>query len=385
MQQRVSYIVERVKGVDWLLFFAIIPLLAAGLITMRSFIPDDAGLGENFFFNRQLIWIAVSFFFFFLFSLFDYRFLRRTGTVLSLFLVIAGILVLLFGIGSIFQGAQSWFNLGAFAVQPSDPAKLVVIILLAKYFSRRHIEIKNPRHIIVSGLYVFVIFLLILLQPDFGSAIIIFLIWLGMILVAGISKKHLFSIFLIGAIAFAGLWSFGFADYQKDRIYSFINPLADISGTGYNAYQSMVAVGSGELWGKGVGYGTQSRLKFLPEFETDFVFAAFAEEWGFVGVLLLFSLFGVVIWRIVRIAIRGESNFEVLFGLGLAVMFLSHFIVHVGMNIGLLPITGTTIPFLSYGGSHLVTEFIGLGILMGMRQYSRRAIETDTEPFTFYS
>ena len=133
----------------------------------------------------------------------------------------------------------------------------------------------------------------------------------------------------------------------------------------------MVTVGSGELFGKGIGFGTQSRLEFLPEYETDFIFAAFAEEWGFVGVLLLFGLFGVVLWRILANAQYGATNFETLFGVGLAVLFMSHFMIHVGMNIGLLPVTGTTVPFLSYGGSHLVMEFLGLGMLMGMRRYAR--------------
>lgn len=376
---RSSYIVERLKGVDWVLVGAIIPLLGAGLVTMNSFAPSEGSLGADFFFNRQLIWICLSFFFFFIFSIFDFRFLRRTGTVLSFFFIAVFFLALLFGVGSVFQGAQSWFNLGAFAIQPADPAKLVVIILLAKYFSRRHVEMKNPRHVLVSGIYVGLIFLLVLLQPDFGSAIIIFLIWLGMVLVSGIPWKQLVLIFLLGAVAFAGLWNFGFAEYQKDRIRSFANPLADISGTGYNAYQSMVAVGSGEVWGKGIGYGTQSRLKFLPEYETDFVFAAFAEEWGFMGILILFIFFSIVIWRVVRNALYGESNFEVLFGLGVAIMLISHFFVHVGMNIGLLPITGTTIPFLSYGGSHLMTEFMALGMVMGMRQYGRKSLSLQGE------
>ena len=152
-----------------------------------------------------------------------------------------------------------------------------------------------------------------------------------------------------------------------------MHPFTDIRGAGYNAYQSTIAVGSGGLLGKGVGYGTQSRLKFLPEYQTDFIFAAFVEEWGFVGALVFFFLFGVVIWRILANALIGATNFEMLYGMGLAIFFMSHFIIHVGINIGLLPVTGTTIPFLSYGGSHLLTEFTGLGILMGMRRYARPA------------
>lgn len=371
-----NILIKKVKGIDWILFLSTLPLIAVGLVTMNSFLPTES-VGN--FFSRQLVWVAISSIVFFVLSFVDFRFLRRTGVVTSLFVGIIFVLALLFVIGSVFQGAQSWFNLGAFAIQPSDPAKIVIIILLAKYFSRRHIEIERVRHIIISGAYTFLIFALVLLQPDFGSSIIIFLIWLGMMLVAGISKKHLAVIFIIGGLIFAGLWNFGFADYQKNRIRSFVDPLADVSGTGYNAYQSMVAVGSGEIWGKGVGYGTQSRLKFLPEYQTDFIFAAFAEEWGYIGAIFLFILFAIIIWRVVRIAIRGETNFEVLFGLGVAIYFIAHFLVHIGMNIGLLPITGTTIPFLSYGGSHLVTEFIGLGILMGMNRYSQR-ITTSTTP-----
>lgn len=293
--------------------------------------------------------------------------------VVSLFLFFCFLLATLLFAGSAIKGARSWFDFGAFSFQPSDPLKLVVILMLAKYFSRRHIEIAHVRHILVSGLYAGIPFVLVFLQPDFGSAIIIFCIWLGMIIVSGVSKKHLALVFLLGAIVFGGLWVSVLESYQKARVMTFINPLADIHGAGYNAYQSTIAVGSGGLFGKGVGYGTQSRLKFLPEYRTDFIFAAFVEEWGFIGALVLFFLFGVVIWRILANALLGATNFEMLYGMGLAIFFMSHFIIHVGINIGLLPVTGTTVPFLSYGGSHLLTEFIGLGILMGMRQYARPA------------
>ena len=167
------------------------------------------------------------------------------------------------------------------------------------------------------------------------------------------------------------MWQFAFKDYQKERILTFLNPLEDIQGAGYNAYQSTVAVGSGELIGKGIGYGTQSKLLFLPEYETDFIFAAFAEEWGLLGVLVLFGGFGIVIWRLLSHAVHGASNFETLFATGVAILFISHFFVHIGMNIGLLPVTGTTVPFLSYGGSHLVTEYVAVGMVLAMRRYAR--------------
>jgi len=356
--------------IDWVLFTALLPLLGAGLITMHSF-STTIGVGGDYFFNKQLLWIGISIFLFFALSFVDFRFLKRTDVLVSLFILSSLVLIFLLFFGSSIKGAQSWLSIGGFTIQPADPIKLVVILILAKYFSRRHVEIKHVRHIIVSGFYAFVPFVLVLLQPDFGSAIIIFAIWLGMIMVSGISKKHLLTVFLVGTIAFAGLWAYGFTEKQKGRVMTFLNPLTDIQGAGYNAFQSTVAVGSGQVFGKGIGYGTQSRLEFLPEYETDFIFAAYAEEWGFIGIIILFFLFGIVVWRILHNALRGVSNFEILFGAGFAIFIVSQTAVHIGMNIGLLPVTGLPLPFVSYGGSHLVTEFVGLGIMMGMRRYAR--------------
>jgi len=276
-------------------------------------------------------------------------------------------------IGEVTLGAQSRFDLGFFSIQPAEYAKLILIVLLAKYFAKRHELIGDFRHIIVSGLYSMLLFGLVFVQPDFGSAIILFFIWLGMILVAGIKFRHLATVFLLGAVSLGVMWQFVFLDYQKVRIATFLDPLSDIQGAGYNAYQSTVAVGAGEVWGRGIGYGTQSKFQFLPEFETDFIFAAFAEEWGLVGVCLLFALFALVIWRLLLHANQAATNFERLFAVGVALLFIAHFFVHIGMNIGLLPVTGTTVPFLSYGGSHLVTEFLALGMVMGMRRFQSPA------------
>lgn len=352
---------------DWVLFFALLPILGAGLVTMNSFTE------ANTLFSRQLVWVAISLVIFCGASRIDWRFLRRSDILFGLFVGGAVLLLFLFVAGHIVKGAQSWFDFGAFSFQPVEPVKLILILVLAKYFSRRHIEITHLRHLFASGLYAFLLFVLVLLQPDFGGAVVVFCIWLGMVLVSGISKRHLAAVFCIGIISVAGLWLFVFKDYQKARLVSFVFPLADIHGSGYNAYQSMIAVGSGGLLGKGVGLGSQSRLNFLPEYETDFIFAAFAEEWGFVGVLLLLLSFGVVIWRILAAALSGRSNFEALYALGLASFIMSQVLIHAGMNVGLLPVTGITLPFMSYGGTNLVTLFLGLGILMGMRRYQRDA------------
>lgn len=359
--------------VDWFVFAAVLSISTLGLVTMYSF-P-----GDNAFFERQVVWMVLAIAVFFAASLPEYRFLRRTPVVIGLYVGILSLLSLVFFFGTVVKGAQERFNLGLFFAQPSDPAKVALVVLLSKYFSRRHIEIAHIRHILVSGAYSGLIAALVFFQPDFGSAIIVASIWLGMVLVAGISWKHLATLFVTVAVVSAALWQWGLQPYQKDRVLAFLHPLSDLQGAGYNAYQAAVAVGSGELTGKGAGYGTQSKLQFLPEYETDFIFAAFAEEWGFVGVLLLFGLFTVVMVRILGYALRGSDNFHSLFASGIAIYILAQFIVHVGMNIGLLPITGTTLPFMSYGGSHLLTEYAALGILMGMRRRARSSIQARDE------
>ena len=350
--------------IDWVVLAALLPILVAGLLTMNSFSVDD------YFASRQLVWIGVSLAVLIGASLIDWRFLRKSNLVATLFLAGNGLLILVLLIGQISHGVQSWLSVGGLAFQPADLMKLILILVLAKYFSRRHIEIAHIRHIIVSGIYAFIPFVLILVQPDFGSAIIVFAIWLGLIVVSGVSKKHLLGVTVAGLLAFLLAWTFLFADYQKDRIVTFLHPLADIQGAGYNAFQSTIAVGSGGILGKGLGYGTQSRLEFLPEYETDFIFAAFAEEWGFVGVIILFGLYGVIVWRLVRTAMYAATNFESLFTLGVTIMLGAHFIIHVGMNVGLLPVTGLPLPFMSYGGSHLLVEMLALGMVMGMRRYA---------------
>jgi rod shape determining protein RodA len=361
----IKFLKDWSSEIDWILIGSIIPIIFFGLITMNSFTD------QNIYFNRQIVWLFISLVVFFVCSMIDFKFLRRTSVVVWIYTLSILSLLTLFAVGSIFSGAQSWLDFGLFSVQPADFAKLALIITLAKYFSRRHVEIRNFVHLIISGGYAFIIFALILVQPDFGSALIVFLVWFGMVMVSGLSKKHLSVVFITGLTAFSALWIFLLADYQKDRIMTFIHPLEDIQGAGYNAYQSMVSVGSGQLLGKGVGYGTQSRLSFLPEYQTDFIFAAFAEEWGYLGVMFLFLCYGVLLWRIILIAYKGATNFEVLFGLGVAIMFMSHFLIHVGMNIGLMPITGLTLPFMSYGGTNMLLSFSSLGILMSIRKYSR--------------
>lgn len=355
---------------DWILIASILPMVLGGLATMTSF------GGEVSFFSKQLLWIGIGLGLVWAISRSDVRFFRDSRYVVILYGISLALLVLVLLVGKTVKGAQSWFNFGGFSFQPTDLVKLVVIAVLAKYFSRRHVEIKRIKHLLVSALYVLVPVGLIMLQPDFGSAMVLMALWLGMALVAGISKRHIMIVGGVAIVAFAIAWFALFKPYQKARIQTFINPTADIRGSGYNAYQSVIAVGSGGFLGKGFGYGTQSRLNYLPEYETDFIFAAFAEEWGLVGALIIIAALCVFLWRVLLHARRGASNFETLFCAGYAIVIFSHVVVNVGMNIGIMPVTGIPLPFMSYGGSHLLGECIGLGMILSMARYER-AIHPD--------
>lgn len=362
--------VKSLQHIDWLMVAATVPIFLGGLATMTSF-GTSAG-----FFDKQLLWIILGITVMIGVSRIDMRFLRDSRYVTLFYAIALSFLVMVLFLGKTVKGAKSWFSLGFFSFQPTDIVKLLVIAVLAKYFSRRHVEIANIKHLLISAVYVLLPIGLIMLQPDFGSAMVIAGLWLGMALVAGISKKHIAIVFGIGIAAFLLGWFVLFKPYQKDRIMTFINPTANIRGSGYNAYQSVIAVGSGGVLGKGVGYGTQSRLSYLPEYQTDFVFAAFAEEWGFVGALIVLLCFAILLWRLVVHAVRGASNFETLFCVGYALLLFGHIVVNVGMNIGIMPVTGIPLPFMSYGGSHILGECLGLGIVMSMVRFER-AVHAD--------
>lgn len=361
------------RKIDWWIVAALIPLFGLSLATMSSFSDVGATL-----MSRQFIWILISMTIFFVIAFMDLSFLKQSKILMVIYGFGVSLLLALVFLGTTTKGATSWLDFGAFSFQPSDLVKLFLILILSKYLARRHIEIRSMKHVLITGMYFIIPFTLIFLQPDFGSAIILFFIWFGMILVAGISKKHLLLLFAVGLGVFMVMWVFVFKEYQKNRIRTFVDPLSDIRGTGYNAYQSTIAVGSGQLVGKGVGYGTQSRLHFLPEYETDFIYAAISEEWGFVGSVIVLLLFGVILIRILIIAGSLNSNFELLFAVGVMIYFTSHIIINIGMNIGVMPVTGVTLPFVSYGGSHLLIECMALGMLMSFRKQSRSVYKDDS-------
>lgn len=351
---------------EWPLLLIPAALTVLGILTMHPFDAAATSLAP-----KQLMWLGVGTAAFLTISAADMRFIRRGPVVLAGYVATLGLLALLLVAAHEVMGAKSWFVIGPFSFQPADFGKIAFIALMAKYFSRRHMEIGNFKHVIVSGAYTASIVLLLLLEPDLGTAAIFSAVWFGMVLVSGIPKKHLAIVGITGLILATGLWFGGLHDYQRVRIMAFINPAADIRGSGYNAYQATVAMGSGQVWGKGIGYGTQSKLRFLPEYETDFIFAAYGEEWGLVGIVLALVLYALLFARLLAISRRAATNFDAFFTLGVMLLFASHLFIHAGINLGLLPVTGTTIPFMSYGGSHLLFEFIALGIVASLAREGR--------------
>lgn len=341
-------------------------LSCAIVLTVFSLSTLYSPAGSNELFYKQLIIILISASVGLVGGFASLRFLREGNIIFYGYIAILLVLIGILGLGVTVNNAQSWLRIGGVSLQPSEIAKLGVILILAKYLYRRHIDIANIRHVLMSFFYAAVAGVLVLRQPDLGSALVIFGIWGSMLLVSGVSKKHLALILLSAGAVFALSWQFVFQPYQKERILNFLDPLRDVRGSGYNVYQSIIAIGSGGIYGKGIAQGTQSTLNYLPESETDFIFASFAEEWGFVGAAICIFLFLVVIVSFIYIAIRAETNFETLVIIGIASYFLIHFTVNIGMNLGVLPVTGIPLPFMSAGGTHTLLEWIMLGIVISM-------------------
>lgn len=360
------------KKYDWLLMGAVLLLIAIGLTSLFSL----SGVASTRFFERQVVWAGIGIIALAVSSGIDFRIFRtHAAAVIALYVIalilLAGVLV----VSPRVRGIKAWLQFGGVALQPVELAKLSLAVLLAKFFSKRHIEIYRVRHLIVSGLYLVVPLLLVLAQPDPGATVVLISIWVAVVLFSGMRLWHFFLLVCTGAVAAVLLWQFVLLPYQRSRITSFLDPYRDPQGAGYQMIQSMIAVGSGRIWGKGLGYGSQSHLHFLPEPHADFIFAAYTEEWGFVGTVLLLGLMATVLWRIIRIGSRARDNFSRLYTIGFAALIFTQAFIHIGMNMGVLPITGITLPFVSYGGSSLVTLMIGMGIVQNIRINARREVE----------
>ncbi|OGE64651.1 rod shape-determining protein RodA [Candidatus Daviesbacteria bacterium RIFCSPLOWO2_02_FULL_36_7] len=306
---------------------------------------------------QQLIFTLIGAIFFFTVSQFELLSIKNLAKPLFFFILILLVTVLILGFET--RGSLRWIPLGIFNVQPSEFAKPVLILFLAKFWSERQVSWVN---IGKSMLWAAPFILLVFKQPDLGSALTLTAIWLGMLFAARISIKKALVLGLIIAFIIPASWLF-LHDYQKGRILSFLSPGSDPLGRGYNVIQSTIAVGSGEIFGRGLGRGTQSRLQFLPEFRTDFIFASIAEEMGFVGSILILTLYLFLLIYSLRMAERVSNQFNMLTISGVISMILFQVFVNIGMNIGILPITGITLPLISYGGSSLIATFLSLGMI----------------------
>ncbi len=348
------------KRFDWVLAISVFLLLVLSLVALYSISLSKAN-PDFLNFKKQLIFIAVGLVAFFVMSVLDYKWLKFYS--FAIYGLAAALLISVLLFGHTIRGTKGWFGFGTFNFQPVEFAKLALIIFLARYFSRGAHEIFNFKHIAVSGLYTFVLIGLVLLQPDFGSALVLFFLWFGMICLIGIKRSHLALLLALIAALLASSWFFVFQDYQKERILSFFDASRDPLGRGYNITQSEIAVGSGEMFGRGIGFGPQSQLRFIPESQTDFIFAVLAEEMGFLGAVLVLGLWVIIFWRITKIARNARDDFSMFLAIGTAIVFVIQIFINIGMTVGVAPVAGISLPFLSYGGSALVINLAMLGVL----------------------
>ena len=362
-------IVAHLRSLDWILIGGAVSLTGVGLISIYS----SSIARDNFSnFEKQIVFLAIGLLAMFVISFFDYRLLRN-NSYLILFLYIAGLVALagLFVFAPEIRGTQRWYRIGSLSIDPVEYIKLVLIIIIAKYFALRHVELYRIRHVVLTGLYFFFPMLLVFFQPDLGSIILLVFLWVVLLLVAGIRVRHLFAIIAFGVLVSVLAWSVFLLDYQKARIMSFLEPELDPLGMGWSQLQSEIAIGSGGVFGKGFAQGTQTQYAFLSEPQTDFIFAAIAEEFGLVGISLIFLLLSILVWRIAKIGSGAKDNFSRLYAAGLITLFIAHTLINIGMNLGLLPIIGLSLPLVSYGGGLLIATYIGLGILLSIRVRNR--------------
>ncbi|MFH0820087.1 MAG: rod shape-determining protein RodA [bacterium] len=356
MKLKLSY----VKQFDLILLACVGLLVSISLATIYSL--DLAKDNPDFLnFNKQLVFAVLGLAFLLFFSFLDYRLLRNYSFLIYTSAVIFLISVLF--LGSEIHGTKGWFYIRGFGIQPVELAKIALIIYLASFFARHSRESRRFSFIGITGVITFGLIALVLLQPDLGSATILALIWLGILLISGIKRKHLLILVSIFLIIFIFAWFFLLKDYQKARIQTFFNPSLNPRGSGYNVTQSIVAVGSGKTIGRGLESGSQSQLKFLPAAETDFIFAVIAEKLGMAGAGLVLIIWFVLFYRGYNLLRRVHDEFALFLIIGAMIYFFAQVFLNVGMNIGIAPVMGLPLPFLSAGGSSLLTSLAIIGIL----------------------
>lgn len=348
------------KNFDWLILASVALLIAFSLVEIYS-----VALGQEKLsllnFQKQILFVGIGLVLFFLFSFIDYHFLKSFSRYFYILGSLVLIAVLIFG--STIRGTKGWFYIFGFGLQPVEFIKIILIIFLANYFSSLATKVKTLRHFFISAGGAFFLIFLVLMQPDFGSALILGAIWLIMIIAAGFPKKYFVIVGVTALIVLTISWLFLFKEYQKQRVMTFLNPSANSLESGYNISQAMIAVGSGGMIGKGVGFGSQSQLRFLPEAQNDFIFAVIAEELGLLGVLLVLGFYSLFFFRCLAALRRINNDFGIYFIIGAGGLIFIQMFINIGMNIGIMPVVGLALPFVSYGGSSLLSLLILVGII----------------------
>lgn len=356
------------SSIDGGLILSALLLAAIGLATVHSAsseLPVD-------YFPRQAAWVAVGLVLLVISMSIDYH------VLLDLSVVLYGLglasLVAVLGFGVVRGGAANWLQIGPWQFQPSEFAKVATGLFLARYLASLNMRVLEMRQIVTAITIVAVPMVLVAIEPDMGGAAMYAPLLAGMLLVAGIRVRLLVTAALIALALGSGVWMFGMKGYQRQRVLTFLAPETDPLGAGYQVRQSKIAVGSGELLGKGYMQGTQSQLRFLPARHTDFILAVLAEEWGFLGVAVVLGLYAIYISSAARIAIRARDRAGILLVVGLVSVICFHVLYNSAMVVGFVPITGIPLPFLSYGGSFTMINFISTGIILGVdiRRYVNR-------------
>lgn len=358
---------HKILKTDWVLLGAVFLLIGISLAVLYSLSTVMSVSAGGSIFTKQIGFVLIGTGALFFFMFVNYQALKTYSTPIYFITLFLLVVVLLFGKN--IRGTSGWIGIGSFHIQPVEISKLSLIIFLASFISQKKMELEETGRLIASLVLCGVMILLVIKQPDFGSAMVLTGIWGGMTLVSGMSKKIVAISIAVFALLVFVVW-LNLASYQKARIVNLFEPGYDPKGSGYNVLQSTIAVGSGGLFGKGIGHGSQSQLNFLPEKHTDFIFASAAEELGLAGSLFVLFLFGVIFYRIKKIAQLAPDNFGYLIAIGVAFMLFWQVLENIGMNIGIMPVTGIPLPFMSYGGSSLIIVMAGIGILCNI--YSKK-------------
>jgi rod shape determining protein RodA len=353
---------------DWIMLSVSILISLIGILTIYSATRPLAAEEHSVFYIKQVTWLILGLAALFLIVGFDYIWLSRFSTPLYVTGIVLLITVII--IGKMGMGAKRWINLGPIAFQPSEFFKLMYIIMLSKYLSTLKSPIDTGSLLRAFFFITFVPFVLLLKQPDLGTALIILSIFIALVIAKGLEKKVAVLFIIIGLISMPFLgnifWG-GLKDYQKNRLVAFVEPEVDPTGIGYHLNQSKITVGSGKFFGKGYLKGTQGPFRFLPEKHTDFIFAVFAEEWGFFGSTLLLFFYFFMIMRGLDTTKNAKDDFGRFLALGITFMFFIYFLINVGMTLGLMPVVGIPLPFMSYGGTALLSNLISVGVLINIR------------------